>query len=417
MLIGRQLPAYPLYLASRTVFWLLFATVFTVTAIYRVRSAGLSPLQLVLLGTALETGSLLFQIPTGLFADVFGRRRSIVIGLVLIGAGCLLEGLLPRFPPILLAQLVWGTGYTFVDGAEQAWIADEVGETAAGRVYLRGAQAGQIGALCGAGVSVALASIRLDLPILTGGALFVLLALSMALLMPERASRSHGDSHPVAAVRETLTAGMRLVRRRRLLQLILAITVFFGVCSEGYDRLWEAHFLIDLRLPPLGRFDSVVWFGVMNAAGMLLSIVATEALRRRLDTGSQRAVTLSLLALNLLRLLTMALFALTGSFTLALAAYLGVSMARRANLPLYSAWLNQCIESRVRATLFSLSSLVDSLGQIAGGPLIGATGSAVSISAALLAATVALAPALPLLAFATRARPTAEQPFASRSIL
>jgi hypothetical protein len=47
---------------------------------------------------------------------------------ILIGLGFLIEGTVPRFAAVLLAQFVWGFGWTFVSEAWSAWIADEVGQ-------------------------------------------------------------------------------------------------------------------------------------------------------------------------------------------------------------------------------------------------------------------------------------------------
>ena len=118
------------YLALEGGASLLFAMIFNVNMIYQVTVAQLNPLQLVLVGTTLETTVFLFEIPTGIVADLYSRRISVIIGYFLIGAGFILEGSLPIFGTILLAQLLWGLGYTFTSGATQAWISDEIGEAA-----------------------------------------------------------------------------------------------------------------------------------------------------------------------------------------------------------------------------------------------------------------------------------------------
>lgn len=51
--------------------------------------------------------------------------------------------------------------------------------------------------------------------------------------------------------------------------------------SEGVDRLWAAHILENFTLPPLGELEPVVWFGIINAGGMALSIATTEVAQRR----------------------------------------------------------------------------------------------------------------------------------------
>ena len=71
--------------------------VFTLNAIYYVSQAGLNPLQLVLIGTIMELTVLLFEIPTGLVADFFGRKKSLVVGTFIIGVAHILEGSFPTF--------------------------------------------------------------------------------------------------------------------------------------------------------------------------------------------------------------------------------------------------------------------------------------------------------------------------------
>ena len=57
---------------------------------------------------------------------------------------------------MLAAQVLWGVVFTFGSGATQAWIVDEVGETNAGRVFLRGSQIESFWSLLGIGLGAAL---------------------------------------------------------------------------------------------------------------------------------------------------------------------------------------------------------------------------------------------------------------------
>src|SRR5713101_8155518 len=176
------MPVHKGRLSARTVYLiysgagsLFLSTIFTVDLVYQVQVAHLTPLQLVLVGTVLEVVCFFCQIPTGVIADVFSRRLAVIIGELAIGAGFILEGSIPRFTFILLAQVLWGLGATFTDGAEQAWIAGEVGEDNVGRIFVRSTQLGLLGGLLGACLSVGLASIRLNLPVVLGGGLMVML--------------------------------------------------------------------------------------------------------------------------------------------------------------------------------------------------------------------------------------------------
>jgi len=75
------------------------------------------------------------------------------------------------FTAILVAEIVRGVGGTFISGALSAWITDEIGEHAIGRVFMRYNQVRQGGAFVGTLLGVAIASIRLNLAIIAGGLL------------------------------------------------------------------------------------------------------------------------------------------------------------------------------------------------------------------------------------------------------
>jgi DHA3 family tetracycline resistance protein-like MFS transporter len=383
---------------------LCLATIFTVAAVYRINDAGLNPFQLVLVGTVLETSAFFFEVPTGVLADTYSRRLSIIIGIFLLGAAAVFEGSIPLFGTILLAQVIWGLGYTFTSGATEAWIADEIGEQRAGHAYLRGAQVGQVGALIGTFLSVGLASVRLNLPIVLGGGTIIVLAIFLLLVMPEHgfqpAPRQERGSW--RAMGQTFRSGVQAVRGRPLLITILGIGAFFGASSEAFDRLWQAHFLENFRFPELGAFEPVVWFGIINVGAMILSFVAAEVTRRRVDTSSHLAVARALLIINALLIASVVAFGLAGNFAVALGAYWAAYLFRRTNQPLYAAWINQNVSPQVRATVFSMTSQSDAFGQIAGGPAVGAIGAIFSLRAAMVVTGLLLSPALALYARSLR---------------
>ena len=92
---------YPVYLFINGAFGLSFMLYATIASVYRIQTVGLNPLQLVLVGTALELAILIFEVPTGVLADTYGRRRSVIVGFLLVGAGFAFEGVLPTFAAIL----------------------------------------------------------------------------------------------------------------------------------------------------------------------------------------------------------------------------------------------------------------------------------------------------------------------------
>jgi len=394
----RRPDAYRVYLAMETAAAVFFALVFTVNMVYQVEVIGLGPLQLVLVGTMLEGVIFLFEIPTGIVADLYSRRLSIIIGMFLIGAGFVLEGAIPRFAAVLLGQVLWGLGYTFTSGATEAWIADEIGEERAGGAYLRAAQAGQIGALAGTFASAALGSLRINLPIVLAGGLFACLGLALALVMPERgfAPGPPEDRSTWKGMARTLREGVGMVRLRPALLTILAIGAIFGMSSEGFDRLWTPHLLHDITLPRYGGLSPAIWFGIILAVGRILSLGAAEIARRRVVTTSHRSVAGALLGVQAGLVVSVAVFALTRSFPLALAMLWVIDPLRDVKAPLYTAWVNQRLEPRVRATVNSMAGQADALGQILGGPALGLLAERASVGAAILVAGLLLTPGLAL---------------------
>jgi DHA3 family tetracycline resistance protein-like MFS transporter len=150
----------------------LYSLIFTVNLLYYIFIARLDPLQLVLVGTALEASIFVFEIPTGVVADSISRRMSIIIGIFLIGLAFLINGSWPVFWAIMLAQGIWALGYTFTSGATQAWISDEIGEENAGLAFIRAARWDQWGGIVGTITSVLIAKLSIRAPILVGGVFF-----------------------------------------------------------------------------------------------------------------------------------------------------------------------------------------------------------------------------------------------------
>ena len=391
-----SLSAYTVYLILAGGAAFSFTVFGTLSSVYRIQTAGLSPFQLVLIGTVLELSVFIFEVPTGIVADLYSRRRSVIIGMFLIGAGFVLEGLLPIFTVMLLAQVVWGVGATFESGATEAWIADELGAERVGAAYLRAAQVGQLASLGGIAVAVALGSIYLGLPLVMGGVSFFAVGIFLLFFM-----REHGftpkftleprTAHPLAAMGETLRSGLSVVRRSSTLLTMLVITGILGASSETFDRLWEAR-ILRIGLPGLGALPDVTWFGLISAGAMLLAVLATEGVRRYSSRGPRFTVKL-LAGLSTLLMLSVIGFGLAGNFAVALAFYWASYLLRRVNAPLFAAWLNGYLEPQTRATVFSLNSQTDALGQVAGGPLLGLLAN-VSLRGAFGAAGLLLLPAV-----------------------
>ena len=73
---------------------------------------------------------------------------------------CLLS-LSPRILGLILGcQVLWGVGLTFISGADNAWLADEVGEEQLGAVLVVGSQLSQLAGIIGLAGAVGLGVFR-----------------------------------------------------------------------------------------------------------------------------------------------------------------------------------------------------------------------------------------------------------------
>jgi MFS transporter, DHA3 family, tetracycline resistance protein len=396
-----QATVYLIYSGASAFF---FSLVFTVSQLYRIDTLKLNPLQLVLVGTVLEVSCFIFEVPTGIIADMKSRKLSVVIGLILIGAAFMLEGSIPLFISVILSQFLWGIGYTFTSGADEAWIADELGENNLDSVYLRGAQVGQLCSFAGIITSTAIGSKLVYLPMIIGGMMFILLAVFLIIFMKETnfTPASAEDRNSWSQMWHTFKEGTKFIRGKKVLMLMMAISLLYGLYSEGFDRLWTAHFLTDTCFPSSVNIKPVVWIGIINGSAMLISILAVEYIKRSMEkTGELNRVWI-LTLINIFMVAAIMMFGMSGNFTMALAMYLAFYILRTTNGPIYSAWRNKNIKSEVRATVISTYGQMDALGQIIGGPIIGFIALKTSIPAAIVVSGIILSPVIALFIYGTR---------------
>lgn len=378
---------------------MFFALAFVVNMVYFVTVAKLNPLQLVLIGTSMELSIFIFEIPTGVVADTISRRASVIIGVFLLGVGTFLMGFIPQFLPILIAQVTWGLGYTFTSGALDAWISDEVGEENAPAVFLNGAKMSQWGGLAGVPVSILLAQGHINTPILVSAGLFWVLGFYLIRFMPENGFKPtpREDRTNWQHMLQTTRKGIGMLKVRPALASILFIGLFFGLYSEGFDRLWNAHILEQFTFPELFGFKMITWFGIMEAVQQILIIVAVSRVEKRADTSQTPTLVRGLAGLSAALAGFLLLFALAGNLWLSVSAVIAIGVVRGLIWPLYTAWVNHRLDSSVRATVLSMSGQVDSIGQIASGPLLGVVARNFGIRTGLLGSVLLLVPVLPLL--------------------
>jgi DHA3 family tetracycline resistance protein-like MFS transporter len=270
-----------------------------------------------------------------------------------------------------------GVGWTCLSGADVAWITDEVGEVAARPLYAAGARAEMLGSVAGIGCSVALGQLALWVPLVTAGAAFLLLALWLRLRMAETAPvRTREDR---LTVPETLRRTRAHVRARPAVGVALAVMLAVGLAGEGVDRLWQFHLFED----DAGARATIAAVGAMFAAGLLLGALLTTIVERRLG-GDDPALPRRLVGLANVGVLAAVVLLAVGPTPFAVAGLVASHALREVSFPLVQAWVNRDADPATRATLNSLVGQSESVGEVAGGPILGAVGATAGVPTALL---------------------------------
>jgi len=187
---------------------------------------------------------------------------------------------------------------------------------------------------------------------------------------------------------------LKSVRSRPRLIAILGVGLFYGLYSEGFDRLWVKHLIDNFDIPIIFGNNQVAFFAVLRIVGSVLTIFAIRFVEKRVDSGSPLAIGRAMLIVTGLIAAAMIGFAISPLLPLTLGLYLVINVFRHVQDPLNSAWVNQKLDPETRATVHSMVGQVDAIGQVAGGPSVGLVARFFSVVAAITTSGMLLLPAM-----------------------
>ena len=159
----------------------------------------------------------------------------------------------------------------------------------------------------------------------------------------------------------------------------------------------------DVGLPSFAGLSFIVWFGVISAASLLLSLLVARPANRRLEHAPRQTITRVLLFADVALIATVAVFGLAGSVLARARRHARDEHDPRARRPALLE-LAQPVDHRLERPrdVFSITGQADAIGQWTGGPAIGAIGNVFGIRAALVPGASLLSPAVALYARAVR---------------
>ncbi|MBK5267477.1 MAG: hypothetical protein JJE47_08585 [Acidimicrobiia bacterium] len=358
-------------------YWLLFFVRLVV-------DLDLDPLQLVLLGTAKEITVLASEIPTGVVADLYSRKWSVVMAFLISGTSVILAGVLDSFLLLLISSALWGFGLTFRSGAETAWLTDELGSAeAAEPIVIRRARIELIAVVLGAAAAAGLAmAFSLSSALIVLGSGLVLQGASLAVSMPETGFRRVRERR-ARQLRQLLTEGATAVRRVSALRILFAATVMAGFGSEAVDRLYVRR-LDDLSVVGwTGR--EVVVVGAILVAQSIGAAILLRIFGRRLQ-GTALVPALALLLAG--TAVGVIILAQVNVLYLAALGLIIQGTMRSISKPVVVVWTNAYAANNTRATVHSFIGQAHSLGEITGGIVLGLVAALTNLSTALTGSAI-----------------------------
>ncbi len=375
---------------------------FTITNIYRFTVAGLTPFQLVFVGTAMEATVFVSEVPTGVVADLLSRRWSVIVGHAGMGVAFVVEASFASFTGVLVAQMLWGLSYTFTSGATEAWMAGELAghsgdpdESVLSAVFFRSSKWSTLATVVALPLSFLLGTANLRLPLFVGAAVQLALVGFLVVAMEEHHFEPAAPDERSTWRRFTTTvrAGGAVIRRSRTLVLLAVVIAVAGGSSEAYDRFAERHLLLGVGVPRIGGHGPILGLALLFTTSALIGVGIAAWLERRSLRG-RPSLRRWLAALILVQCGALVGFALAGSFLVAGVMAVIVERSRSVRQKLFASWIVPLTPKAQRATVLSALSQFDAVGQVTVGPGLGAVAGVWGVPASLVTSAVVLAPAV-----------------------
>jgi MFS family permease len=319
-----------------------------------------SDFEFTLVDVAFWVGLLSFQLPVGVVADRYGRKRTTVLSELFRSAGILGYGLATTFPWFVLANVIWSLGAAFSIGTSSylyETLLEARHESEFPRYIGRNTMIQLLSNAAGSSVGGLFVQATGDLRLtLFVGAALNLVAVLLALTFVE--PRVERAVEPTYA--EQLRQGLRVVRRREGVALLIGLEVFLGI------TLYLMAIYRPLYLRFLGLSDpQIAW----SVSSFLVVAAIWSAFTGSISRVLGEFGTIALLV----SMASLAFFGLYG-----VGAFPGVLLLQ---VPIYIVWslqpalttafLNRRLEPGQRAMVLSLGAFAYTLGLVLVEPIAG----------------------------------------------
>lgn len=407
----RPWPAPHVYYLRQAVSSLNSGLIFTSLWTFYYDTLQLTLVQVSIIFIVITVVGTIMEVPTGVIADVYSRRLSVILGGIFIGLCYTSVGLFPFYTVMLIGAFLETVGDACISGALEAWITDEVGAEHVGTIFARSIQISTPMHWVGVLLSIGLAALfNYQVPILIGGVLWLLLTLVLLATMPETVHFSHTTTtnfsvrQNLSTARQTFLHGLHIIRQNTLVIHLIIIGFFTTALLDMFYRFSRLHFLESfvlpvITLPIVGTLKDNLWFGLFEMLQGIFALLGITFLRRATTLQHAKTFTTTLTIFSAFTFIGLLLFAKTSSLSIAVGGWLLVNVLSDLGRPIMATWLNQIIDAPSRATVLSINSQISMLGMLALSSGVSLIGDFYGVRPALYIATLFMFPIIVLYTF------------------
>jgi MFS family permease len=343
--------------------------------------------QINLINAFFMAAIILMEMPTGSFADKFGRHNSVKLSFFLHALGLLIYFISGNLWLFIIAEIIAGISLTFSSGALEAWLVDSLEFHAVVRlkakIFRREAYFNSAGLVIGSLSGAYIGNQNLSWPWLLGAAISVLAGI-YSLSLTETYRQKDTARIRVSLIKQIKLACDHGFNNRHIVSF-MALGAIFSIATQALNMQWTVVFQRNFHL----EISELGWIFVGIAILISLgSSLSKYSLRLFKDAKKTLAITQIITAIVIIILASV-----TG-LVMTLSLFFLHELTRGMFKPIKQSFFNDHLLSETRASVLSLDSMINKIGSLIGLLISGWLAQSYSIKVAWLVSGIFLLVAL-----------------------
>ncbi|MEG7336114.1 MFS transporter [Bacillus sp. 0102A] len=338
-------------------------------------------LQIGLMGAVLEIAKLIFEVPSGVFADRYGIKISIASSFFFSILTWAFFPFIDSAAICILAMIIWALSDSLISGSFETWMSRVAGEDRFGKEMMKNTQLLITFLIIGSIASGYLYSLNIYFPFLLVMVIYLLLFIWMSVFIkvPSVSETNHGDQNQHDSIK-IIKESLKIILNKKRVLLIVIAGFFTATAYDTISRYWQP-FLSDLGFSE----KSLGYIFALGGFTALVLLTLTIRFEKKIEKNPYLALTsLDSMGMVMTFLLSRAFRPLGIPCTAFLLAIEDI------HHPIVTSYLNKFFPDSYKNTLFSLNSGVGAIGEILSGVIFGIISAAFGLSAMFVVVAVFL---------------------------